>query len=89
MATIDVEAKGDNTFRVTVQAGATTTHTVTLTDADHKRLAGASADKETLVRKSFEFLLEREPNNAILRSFNLPIIGRYFPEYEKTIRKLL
>jgi hypothetical protein len=44
---------------------------------------------EELVRKSFEFLLERESNASILPSFDLPVIGHYFPEYENTIRGLL
>ena len=38
-----------------------------------------------LVRRSFAFLLEREPKESILRSFDLPEIGRYFPDYERTI----
>jgi hypothetical protein len=42
---------------------------------------------EDLVKKSFEFLLEREPKESILRSFNLKIISNYFPEYEKEIGK--
>jgi hypothetical protein len=40
---------------------------------------------EMLVQKSFEFLLERESNTSILRSFDLPVIQRYFSEYERTI----
>jgi hypothetical protein len=44
---------------------------------------------EKLVGKSFEFLLERESNTSILRSFDLPVIQRYFPEYEQTIRTML
>ena len=35
---------------------------------------------------SFEFLLERESNIGILRKFDLPVIGRYFPKYEKVIQ---
>jgi hypothetical protein len=85
MATIDVTARDDNTFDVTVHAGSTTNHTVTVTDAYHRKLAGDAADKAALVRASFEFLLEREPNTSILGRFDLPVIGRYFPEYEKQI----
>jgi hypothetical protein len=44
---------------------------------------------KALVEKSFAFLLVREPNTGILRSFDLPVIGRYFPEYESTIKKML
>jgi hypothetical protein len=39
-------------------------------------------DVESLVARSFEFLLEREPPNAILRTFDLSVIQRYFPEYD-------
>ncbi len=41
------------------------------------------------MEKSFEFLLDREPNTSILGRFDLPVIGQYFPEYEKKIRKML
>ena len=38
-----------------------------------------------LVRESFVFLLEREPVGSILRSFDLSVIERYFPEYRGTM----
>ena len=43
---------------------------------------GAPAD---LIKKSFEFLLKREPKESILKSFDLHTIKKYFPEYEKAI----
>jgi hypothetical protein len=52
------------------------------------RIAG-EVPVETLVRRSFDFLLEREPNTSILRRFDLAVIGRYFPEYERVIRGML
>ena len=39
-----------------------------------------------LIKKSFEFLLERESKESILSSFDLPVISRYFPEYERVIK---
>jgi hypothetical protein len=42
-----------------------------------------------LVETSFKFLLERESNTSILSRFDLPIIERYFPEYEETIKDML
>ena len=42
---------------------------------------------EELVGSSFVFLLEREPRESILRSFELPVIARYFPEYPTEIRR--
>jgi hypothetical protein len=44
---------------------------------------------EILIERSFEFLLERESNRSILSRFDLPVIGRYFPEYESAIRQRL
>jgi hypothetical protein len=42
-----------------------------------------------LVKESFHFLLEREPKESILRSFDLTVIGRYFPAYERQIARRL
>ena len=42
---------------------------------------------EDLVSRSFDFLLEREPADSILRSFDLAVIQRYFPEYDRLFRR--
>lgn len=77
-------------FQVTVrERRGETSHRVTLREANYQRLAGGKASPEDLVRESFRFLLEREPKEAILRSFDLTVIGRYFPEYERVIGKRL
>mgnify|MGYP001109603766 CR=1 FL=1 len=60
---------------------------MTLDDAYHHKLTGGSIEKEELIHKSFEFLLQREPKESILGRFDLPVIGRYFSEYERTISK--
>jgi hypothetical protein len=44
---------------------------------------------EDLVRASFDFMLEREPRESIMRSFELPIIGRFFADYPDEIRRRL
>jgi hypothetical protein len=64
-------------------------HQVTLQKSDYERLAGGTASPATLVKKSFEFLLERETKESILRAFDLTVIGRYFPEYEREIVRRL
>jgi len=69
------------------ERGTSTHHEVTVADADLVRLAPGSAAPDDLVRRSFGFLLAREPKESILRHFELPVIGRYFPEYERTIRQ--
>lgn len=87
MAEINIESGTRDSFTVTVHSRTTTTHRVTLTDSYFARLSPAGGSKEDLIRRSFEFLLRREPNTSILSSFDLPVIGRYFPEYERVIGK--
>jgi hypothetical protein len=61
-----------------------TDHVVEATSSDLVRLAPSSS-VEDLVKRSFEFLLEREPPESILRRFRLADIERYFPEYPGVI----
>ena len=51
----------------------------------HVKLTQGCATPEQLAEASFRFLLEREPKESILRSFEMPVIARYFPEYEQRI----
>lgn len=64
-----------------------TEHRVTVAPAELARLDPAAADPERLVRAAFVFLLEREPASSILRSFDLTVIGRYFPGWESDVRE--
>ena len=64
----------------------TTRHQVTVSHAELARLAPGHYDPDRLVRASFEFLLAREPREAILPRFALPAIERYFPGYETEMR---
>ena len=85
---ITVKHAGGEEWVVTVQDTATTRHRVQVTKGDLDRLAEGRSAQE-LLQESFQFLLEREPNTSILNSFDLPLIGHYFPEYEKEIRARL
>jgi len=87
-AKIEVEKLDATHFRVRVIEGKSeSSHEVTLNPKDHARLAGEKIPPEELIRKSFEFLLEREPKESILARFDLFVIRRYFPEYEREIRR--
>jgi hypothetical protein len=76
-------------YEVNVSGATATTHRVTIQEADRKRLGGKDISAEQVIEESFRFLLEREPNTSILGSFELPVIGKYFPEYQREIRKRL
>ena len=80
-------AQGDE-WLVTVTAAITTEHRVRLSKKEHEQLSAGKSSEE-LIEESFRFLLERETNTSILSSFELPLIGRYFPEYEDEIRRRL
>ena len=86
---VEVKKIDDRTFEVTVERSSTTKHNVTVDPSYYEKLTSGGVSPETLVEKSFEFLLEREPNTSILRHFNLSVINDYFPEYESKIQKML
>jgi len=84
---IEVRHLSGDQYEVRVTDETLTTHQVTLKEADRVRLGGADVPGDALIAESFRFLLEREPHTSILRTFELPVIGTYFPEYEGDIRK--
>ena len=76
-------------FEVTVTNGDSTTHSVNLTREYYEHLQLSDTTPTKLVEGSFRFLLEREPKEMILRTFDLKIISRYFPEYERRISEYI
>lgn len=92
MADIEVEQAGPGEYEVSVrEGGSSTAHRVAGVDADHRAALGLpgadEVDDAGLLEESFRFLLEREPKESILASFELPVIARYFPEYPDEMRR--
>jgi len=85
---IEVKHLAGDEWQVSVKGAVTTHHRVRVTKAELDRL-GSGRSVEELLRESFAFLLEREPNTSILSSFELPLIGRYYTEYEQEIQARL
>jgi hypothetical protein len=85
---IEVKHSERDEWVVSVRGAVLTHHRVRLTKSDLDRFSEGRSP-EDLLRESFRFLLEREPNTSILDSFELPLIGRYLPEYEREIRARL
>ena len=76
-------------FAVKVRAGkGETQHRVTLSADTLETLAKGTAPAD-FIRAAFEFLLEREPKEAILARFDVTLIGRYFPEFAEEIGNYL
>jgi hypothetical protein len=92
MAEIKIKSRTNNlgfhfNVELTDQNGFTS-HRVTM-DRDFIMRIGADYEPEVVVRKSFEFLLSKEPKEKILEEFDLTVISHYFPEYVTTLEKML
>jgi hypothetical protein len=71
--------------RVDATSGGPSDHEVTVAPGELARFDPGAHDPQRLVEASFAFLLEREPPSSILRSFDLSVIERFFPEYPREI----
>jgi len=73
-------------YRVEViEEDSKTTHKVELNRDDYQNFTDGKIAPEQLVQCSFEYLLDREPKESILSSFNVSVISHYFPEYAREI----
>lgn len=89
-AQIEVGKLENGEFRVRVIEGRSeSTHRVRVSEEDYRRLCGGTIEAVELVRRSFEFLLARERKESILGEFDLAVIARYFPEYERELKRAI
>jgi hypothetical protein len=72
-------------YEVIVEKPVETCHRVGLSQEYYRHLCGGKVTHEWLIVQAFRFLLEREPNTAILASFDLSDINGYFPEFEEEL----
>ena len=85
---IEIDRIGEDdplAFAVTVRDAASETHHhVTLARADARRLAERHLP-EQCIEAAFRFLLDHEPKEAILQHFDISVIARYFPQFEREL----
>lgn len=84
--TIKSQTEIEGGWKFVVEVG-TREYSVTLKKEYWQKLTTDGKRPEELVKKSFAFLLKREPEDSILREFDLQDISKYFPEYEKEISR--
>src|SRR5919197_2966915 len=84
----------DNSWRYDVKitesdgSGSKTTHQVTMNKDYYMNLTERGRIiPEEFIKKSFEFLLDKESKDSILQQIDIAMINDYFPEYEKKIKK--
>ena len=87
MAEIHITTIDANHYQVQLVSSTTTSHNVTVQPDYAQKFISGTISTVDLIHQSFEFLLAREPNTSILRSFDLSEIARYFPEYERKMSK--
>ena len=75
-------------FHVEVRGRKKTSHYVTIDRPYYDNLTAGRVSMKKLIEESFVFLLEKESNTDILRSFNLREIEHFFPEYPNEMKKL-
>jgi hypothetical protein len=53
------------------------------------RLTAGKHTPERCLEAAFRFLLDREPKESILSHFDVMVISRYFPEFERELPRYL
>ena len=83
--------KGDPLeFEVTVREGkGETRHDVTMSREICERLTAGKHTPEHCLEAAFRFLLDREQKESILARFDVTVISRYFPEFERELLRYL
>jgi hypothetical protein len=91
MIDIREDAAGDPlSFTVTVREGkGETRHAVTMARADFVRLSGGKHAAAEVIDAAFRFLLDRESKESILARFDVSVIARYFPEFQRELPRYL
>ena len=86
MAFIKITEIKKDTFLIEVSDTVKTSHKVVINDKVYQQLTNGVISKYELLEKSFEFLLDREPNTSILTNFEIQIISHYFSDYANCVR---
>lgn len=77
-------------FEVVVREGkGESRHHVTMAPETYERLTAGEPTPERCIEAAFRFLLDREPKESILARFDVTVISRYFPEFERELPRYL
>jgi hypothetical protein len=77
-------------FEVVVrEGGGETRHHVTMSRETCNRLTVSKHTPERCLEAAFRFLLDRESKESILAHFDVTVISRYFPEFDRELPRYL
>lgn len=80
------KSRGDLFVVRVSEENSSTQHYVFVPHEYFKHITQEVLTVEEFIRKSFEFLLSREPKEAILAEFDISTIQQHFPGFEKVIK---
>jgi hypothetical protein len=87
---IQVRPISDDQFEVVVrEEDGDTRHHVSMTRKTYERLTRGKETPERCIEAAFRFLLDRESKGSILPRFDVTVISRYFPEFERELPRYL
>lgn len=92
MTEIKVKTRSSNMgwhFKVTVSDEKGPAFYDVTMDKDFVTRIGSNIDPEKIIKKTFEFLLEKEPKEKILTEFDVAVVSHYFPDYIPELEKKL
>ncbi len=76
-------------FAVTIRDGAGETRHEVTSARDYMRRIAGGRPAERCIEAAFRFLLDREPKEQILARFDVSVIARYFPSFERDLPRYL
>lgn len=77
-------------FEVVVREGQSESrHHVSMSRKVLQDMTAGRRTPEQCVEAAFRFLLDRESKESILRRFDIAVIPRYFPEFERELPRYL
>ena len=86
---VTIKQLNQKEFKIKIAKEIETEHIIVISEEMYKDLTNKRISKEQLIDFSFKFLLKRECNSSILKTFAIEEISNYFPEYTKSLKDFI
>lgn len=83
---VSLDAHNNDTYLFAVRVGEHS-YRVSFSEAYYQKLTSGKILPHELTERSFKFLLSKESPAQILKEFDLPLINKYFEDYETVIQE--
>lgn len=86
---IEIKQLNQKEFKIKIAKEIETEHVISISDEIYKDLTNKKLSKEQLIDFSLKFLLQRECNSSILKTFAIEEISSYYPEYTESLKDFI